>query len=198
MAPNRIMRSRAMRRAFLLAILVVALAAGLSACGGGGSDSTAAEQEADAKVLNEILGRQLGVVAAYGQALPYLHGADLAAAHKFRAQEQEHADATTRLLKGTGAEADPPTETIEADDLETWADALNFIYEMESATIDHELGAIDKLHVEWPRPQLAAMAANQAQHLVLIRRALGAKLLETVPEAFETGETPAPEGMMGK
>ena len=37
------------------------------------------------------------------------------------------------------------------------------------------------------------MAANQAQHLVLLRRALGAKPLETIPSAFETGETPAPE-----
>lgn len=194
------MRGRAMRRALLLAVLAAALAAALSACGGsGGSDSTAAaEQEADVAVLNEILGRQQAVIAAYGQALPHLHGADLAAARQFRAQEQEHADATTKLLRGVGGEAEPPAETIEANDLETRAEALTFLYEMESATIDHELGAIDKLHATWPRPQLAAMAANQAQHLVLIRRALGAKPLATVPKAFETGETPAPEGMMEK
>jgi hypothetical protein len=199
MAPNRIMRDRAMRRALLLAVVIAVLATALSACGSGSSDSTtAAEKEADAALLNEILGRQQGVVAAYPQALPYLHGTDLAAARQFRAQEQEHADATTKLLRGVGGEADPPTETIEANDLESRADALNFLYEMESATIDHELGAIDRLRATWPRPQLAAMAANQAQHLVLIRRALGAKPLETVPKAFETGETPAPEGMMGK
>jgi hypothetical protein len=40
------------------------------------------------------------------------------------------------------------------------------------------------------------MAANQAQRLVLIRRALGAGAPELVPEAFETGETAAPEEMM--
>ena len=40
------------------------------------------------------------------------------------------------------------------------------------------------------------MAANQAQHLVLLRRALGADAARNVPEAFETGETAAPEEMM--
>jgi len=193
------MRGRAMRRALLLGALVATLAAALSACGvGGASTSATAEKEADVKVLNETLARQSAVVAAYGQVLPDLRGADLAAARQFRAQEQEHADATTKILRGIGGEAEPPAETIEVHDLKTRADALNFLYEMESSTIDAELSAVGKLHVDWPRPQIAAMAANGAQRLVLIRRALGAKPLETVPEAFETGETPAPEGMMGK
>ncbi|MGN6815323.1 MAG: hypothetical protein ACTHK3_04475 [Solirubrobacterales bacterium] len=198
MAPNRIMRGQAMRRAFLLAAAIAVLAAGLTACGGGGSDSTAAEKEADIAVLNDILGRQQAAAAAYENVLPLLRGFDLRAARQFLAQEQEHADATTKILWGIGGEADPPAETIEAEDLKTRADALNFLYEMESATIEHELHAVEELHADWPRPRLAAMAANQAQRLVLIRHALGAKPLETVPEAFETGETPAPEGMMGK
>ena len=42
------------------------------------------------------------------------------------------------------------------------------------------------------------MAANQGQRLVLIRQALGAQPSELIPEAFETGETPAPEEMMGQ
>jgi hypothetical protein len=99
----------------------------------------------------------------------------------------------TKTLRGIGGEADPSAETIEANDLKTRADSLEFLYEMESATLDAELSAVGKLNISWPRPQIAAMAANQAQHLVLIRRALGAKPLETVPSAFETGEIPAPE-----
>ena len=39
---------------------------------------------------------------------------------------------------------------------------------------------------------LATTVANQAQHLVLLRRGLGADSLETVPGAFENGMTPAP------
>jgi hypothetical protein len=183
MASNRIMRGRVVRRALLAGALAGLLAATLSACGGGGS-STATDKERDVRVLNEILGRQSAAVAAYGQVLPKLRGADLAAAQQFRAQEQEHVDATTKTLRGIGGESDPPAETIEANDLKTRADSLEFLYEMESATIDAELNAVSRLTIDWPRPLIASMAANQA--------------LETIPSAFETGETPAPERTVAK
>jgi len=189
------MRGRLVLRALALSGVALALALGLGACGGGGGDSTT-DKPADVKVLNEILARQLAAVDAYGQALPQLRGGALALARRFRAQEQEHVDATTKTLRGLEGEADPPAETIEAGDLKTPQDAMHFLYELESATIDAELSAVGKLTIGWPRPLIAAMAANQAQRLVLIRRALGAGPLELVPEAFETGETAAPEEMM--
>jgi hypothetical protein len=191
------MRGRCGRRALLLGAATALCAAALTACGGGAS-SGASEKERDVRVLNEILARQLAAAEAYGRVLPALHGADLAAARQFRAQEQEHVDATTKTLRGVGGEADPPAETIEADDLKTRADNLEFLYEMESATIDAELSAVAKLAVDWPRPLIASMAANQAQRLVLLRRALGAKPSAAIPSAFETGETPAPEGTTGR
>lgn len=189
------MRGSIMRRAFALVAIALALAAGLSACGSGSEDS-AIDPEADARVLNEVLGRQLAAVEAYGEALPLLRGADLATARRFRGQEQEHVDATTKALRGLEGKADPPSETIEAGDPRSAEDAWRFLYELESATIDDELSAVAKLTIAWPRPLLASMAANQAQRLVLIRRALGANAAETVPEAFETGETAAPAEMM--
>jgi hypothetical protein len=192
------MRARGVRRALLLGAAAVLLAVVLSSCGGSGGSSASGEKERDARVLNEILGRQLAAVAAYGQVLPQLRGADLAAAQQFRAQEQEHVDATTKTLRGIGAEADPPAETIEADDLKTRVDSLEFLYEMESATLDAELSAVGKLSIDWPRPLIASMATNQAQHLVLLRQALGAKRSDLVPSAFETGEIPAPERTEGE
>jgi hypothetical protein len=39
---------------------------------------------------------------------------------------------------------------------------------------------------------MAATIANQAQHLVLLRRALGAKPAESVPAPFENGTAAAP------
>lgn len=195
MAPNRIMRGRFVRRALLLGAIAAALTAGLGACGGGSdSTTTAQEKEEDAALVNEVLGRQLAAARAYGEVLPVLDDTDLALARELSAHEQEHADASTKMLRGLGAEAEPAEETIEVQELKTRRDALTFLYEMESETIDAELGAIGRLHLSWPRPELASMATNQAQHLVLLRRALGATSLETVPKAFETGETPAPEG----
>jgi len=195
MAPNRIMRGRLVHRAFVLGALAVALAAGLAACGSGGNSAT--DRQGDLAVLNEILARQLAAVDAYGEALPHLRGADLATARRFRAQEQEHVDATTKTIRGLEGEADPPAETVEAGQLGSAEEAWHFLYELESATIDAELSAVAKLTIAWPRPLIAAMAANQAQRLVSIRRALGASPAETVPKAFETGEMAAPAEMMG-
>jgi hypothetical protein len=197
MAPNRIMRGRVVRRALLLGAAALAAAA-LGACGSGGSSSAASEREHDVRLLNDLLGRQLAAVAAYRQVLPRLHGTDLAAARQFRAQEQEHVDATTKILRGIGGEADPAEETIETEDLTNRVDTLELLYEMESATIDSELSAVGKLTIDWPRPEIASMAANQAQHLVLLRRALGSGPLEVIPSAFETGETPTPERTTGR
>lgn len=194
MATNRIMRGRAMRRASLLTALAAALSFGLVACGGGGGSVT--DKENDVRVLNEVLGRQLAAVEAYESFVLVLHGADLAVTRAFLAQEQEHVDATTKTLRGLDAEADPAREKIEFGRLGGPREVFEVLYEMESATIDLELHAVGQLTIGWPRPLVASMAANQAQRLVLIRRRLGARGLELVPEAFETGETAAPEEMM--
>lgn len=193
------MRGRAVRRALPMAVAVGLLATALPACGSGGGGSTAAgDQERDVKLLNDVLGRQLAVVRAYGRLLPNLGGADLAMARQFRTQEQEHADATTKTLRGVGGAAEPASETIETSDLKTRADNLELLYAMESATLDLEQGVVGKLTAGSPRPLLDSMAANQAQRLVLLRQALGARRLEAIPAAFETGEIPAPERTSGR
>jgi len=189
------MRGRLVRRAFALGAVAAALALGLAACGGGGGGG-ATDREGDLAVLNEILARQVAAVDAYGEALPLLRGGGLAAARRFRAQEQEHVDATTKTIRGLEGEADPPAETVEAGGLKSAEDAWRFLYELESATIDAELNAVARLTIGWPRPLVAAMAANQAQRLILIRRALGATPAGAIPEAFETGEAAAPKEMM--
>ena len=186
-----------MRRGLLLFLLLSGTAIGLTACGGGDGGSTT-DKAGDVRVLNELLARQLAAVAVYESVARELHGEDLAATRAFLAQEQEHVNATTKTLRGLDAEADPPEETIEVGRLDSRDEAIALLYEMESATVDAELHALAQLTIGWPRPLVASMAANQAQRLVLIRRALGAGPLESIPEAFETGETAAPEGMMKK
>jgi hypothetical protein len=193
MAPNRIMRGRAVRRALLLTGAVFLVVIATAGCGGGGGATSTGEKERDAKLLNDVLGRQLAVVKTYPKVLPTMAGPDHAMAQQFLAQEQEHLDATTKTLRGMGVKAEPSEEAIEASELKTRADSLEFLYEMESATTDFELSVVGKLNAGSARPLIASMAANQAQRLVRLRQALRAKPLETVPSAFETGEIPAPE-----
>ncbi len=196
MAPNRITCGRAAPRALVLVAALLALALALAACGGGETTTVARDKVADAETLNNVLARELAATRAYERTLPLLHGAALAVASEFRTEEEEHVDAVTRALRGLGEKAAPETEEIESEGLKTQADALAFLYEVESASVAYDLRAISHLSYSWPHSLLASIAANQAQHLVLLRRALGADVEESVPEAFEDGTTPAPSAKM--
>jgi hypothetical protein len=194
MAPNRITLGGAVRRG-LLALAGCALAAAvLAGCGGSGGATTTAvpDKAADTEILDGVLSRQIGAVAAYERALPALRGRALASAREFHAQEQEHVDAIVKALRGLGSKATSEPEEIESSGLGTQAGSLAFLYEVESVSIAYELSAVSKLTAPWPRALLGSIAANQAQHLVVLRRALGAGADELIPKAFESGTTPAP------
>jgi hypothetical protein len=112
----------------------------------------------------------------------------------FRAQEQEHVDAVLKALRGLKSPAEPIVEPIDRSGLTSDRDRLVFLYEVESATVDEELTAISDLEASWPRSLLASTVANQAQHLTLLRQALGDGPLASVPAPFENGTFPPPVG----
>jgi hypothetical protein len=111
----------------------------------------------------------------------------------FRAQEEEHVDSVLKALRGLNSPAEPSPEAIDTGDLRSDRERLVFLYEVESATIDEELSAISELEASWPRSLLASIVANQAQHLTLLRQALGAGPGASVPVPFENGTAPPPE-----
>jgi hypothetical protein len=195
MVPNRITRGGAARHALLLFAVAIVGAASLAACGGGdggGTTTAVPDKEADAEILNDVLARELAAVRAYDRVLPLLRGPALASAREFRAQEQEHSNAIVKALRGLGEAAEPAEEEIESDSLKTQAEALEFLYEVESVSVAYGLRSISHLTSPWPRSLLGSIAANQAQHLVVLRRLLGADVAASIPEAFEDGTTPTP------
>lgn len=195
MTQNRIMPGGAVRGALPATLAALTLIFALGGCGSGGSTTSAgtADKAADAVILNEILARQSGAVEAHDRSLRGLSGEDLELARLFRVQEEEHVDGTLKSLRGLGdAPAEAAPEEIEMGKLKLKDEYLEFLYELESATIEAETSAIAKLTEAAPRTLLAATVANQAQHLVLLRRALGAKPKEAVPSPYENGTTPAP------
>ncbi len=180
---------------------LLATAAILAACGGGGdstSSTAEAENAADAEILNGILARQEGAVLAYEESLRGIGPPLLDTARRFLAQEQEHVDGTLRELMGLGEAAEAEAEEIPLPPMHSRAEYLTFLYELESGTIAAEIAAIGELSASGPRRTLAATVANQAQHLVWLRRGLGATPSETVPEAFENGTAPAPGAEEGE
>lgn len=181
------------RRALAAAGLAVALTLFVGACGSAGDTTTAVpDKAADVEILNTVLAREQAAVGAYDRVLPRLRGPALAAARRFRAQEQEHTDAVVKALRGLGGEVEPKQEEIEANGLGSRAGALAFLYELESVSVADGLRAVSNLSAAWPRALLGSIVANQAQHLVLLRRALGVGGDELVPRAFEDGTIPAP------
>jgi hypothetical protein len=191
MAPNRITRGGAT----LAALLLIALLAG---CGGGGTSAStpaavSSQGSPDAELLDKVLARQEAAADAYSKVIPELSPALGKRALYFRRQEEEHIDATIKALRGIDAPAEPTVEPIEPGELKSEREVLDFLYEVESATIDEELSAISKLEAAWPRSLLASTVANQAQHLTLLRQALGAGPLGSATLPFENGTAPAPE-----
>jgi hypothetical protein len=181
-------------------LAVLALAALIAGCGGGGDsasngNATAAVSvtdappipSADAEHLNHVLGRQEAAIVAYGQVIPKLTPPFVHIAAYFRAQEQEHVDAVQKAMRGLQSAAEPSEEEIEVPPMKTDRERLEFLYQVESATIDEELSAISSLEASWPRSLLASTVANQAQHLTLLRQALGAGPLASIPVPFENG-----------
>lgn len=190
-----ITRGGAVRRGLSTLLAGALLAAALSSCGAEGrpGPTTAVpDRELDAEVLNGVLSRQLGAVAAYRAALPGLRGADRALAERMREHEQEHVNAVTKALRGIGAAAEAEPEAIPLRPLGSREERLRFLYELESATVDAELKAITQLTGAWPRALLATIVANQSQHLALLRQRLGAGLAGAVPAAFENGTLDPP------
>ncbi|MBS1861722.1 MAG: ferritin-like domain-containing protein [Actinobacteria bacterium] len=151
------------------------------------------EPTADGVLLDKVLAREEAAIEAYGKVIPQLSPRLARLASYFRAQEQEHVDAVLKAMRGIGSPAEPSPEPLEPGALKTDRERLEFLYEVEGASIDEELSAISELEASWPRSLLASVVADQGEHLTLLRQELGAGPLASVPVPFENGTAPPPE-----
>lgn len=175
--------------ACLILLCVVALVGG---CGSGGGSSEESEKAADAELSNSLLAGELTLLSAYAPSLRVLRGADRALLLRLRGQDQAHVDALTKVLHGLGAETEEEAGELEGERPRGRREAILLAYEAENAALDEALGAVPKLETYAPRALAAALAVDHAQHLVLLRRALGAPPAALVPAPFENGEEPPP------
>jgi hypothetical protein len=162
-------------------------------CGksGHGAD-TDPEKGADAALLNSALARELTAAGAYSRGLGLLHGPLRAVGREFHAQEQEYVDAITKAIRGVGGEAEAEAEALDFSGAKDRAGVLGLLYEQESAALASYLDAAPRFNTAAPRALATSLAAGHAQHLVVLRQALGASLAGSVPRAFDGGEVPPP------
>ncbi len=161
---------------------------------GDSSQETSAEREkaADAEIVDSLLGRELTLVRAYGPSMRLSRGSLLALILRLRGQDQAHLDALTQAMKGIGGEVEAEPETSETPGPGNPAEALALVYEEENAALDAALDAAPHLQTSGPRALAAALAASHAQHLVVLRQALGSTRAASIPNSFESGEEPPP------
>jgi hypothetical protein len=108
------------------------------------------------------------------------------------AQELEHIDGWTKAMRGLDGTVEAEPEELDYSGVKTEDDYLRFAYEVTSADLTHFLDDVTQLSTSAPQSFAASIAANEAQHLVVLRQALGAGLVEAVPDSFDTGEVPPP------
>lgn len=180
------------------AVLALTLAAILVAAGGCGNSGHGAETDpekgSDVEILNEALVRELTMLDAYTRGRALLRGPDRAVGRQLGAQEQEYADALTKGIRGLGGDTEAQPEDLDLTRVKDQAGFLALAYELESAALAFYVDAAPRLYTSAPRTLDASLAAGHAQHLVVLRQALGASPAASVPEAFDGGEVPPPGG----
>jgi acetoin utilization deacetylase AcuC-like enzyme len=178
------------RAALLFLTLLALLAAG---CGNSGEGAeTDPEKGSDADLLNAVLAQELTLLRAYTEAPPLVEPQFRPVARQLRAHEQEYVNAITKALRGLGGETEAEADEVDLDSVASQDRFLALAYELENAVFAACVDAAPQLFTGAPRTLAAALAAAHAQHLVALRRGLGAAPAEAMPEAFESGEEPPP------
>lgn len=144
--------------------------------------------ESEADVLERAVKLEQTAVVAYGAAVEdgLLRQPLAELARLFRGQEREHADALTAALEDLDRKPPrPPTpEEVGLRRLASQDDVLRFLIEHENRTVVAYIDAQRRLEDEALLGTVAQIMANDGQHLVVLRQALGE---DAVPAAFEAG-----------
>ncbi|MGE5281142.1 MAG: ferritin-like domain-containing protein [Chloroflexota bacterium] len=176
-----------------VAFLAVVFAVALAGCGSSNTPrNSASEKAADAAVVNTLLASELTLLRADGASLRAARGPARALLGRLRGQNQAHVDALTKAMRGLGGEVEAEAGALEAEPPRDRREALLLAYEAENAALNDDVVAVTHLQTPAPRALAADIVANHAQHLVLLRQALGAPPAALVPAPFESGEEPPP------
>ena len=171
----------------------VGLAAGaalaISACAGRSRQPNVdtiptAARNADVALLNGLIDREYKAIAAYTACIPLLSGREQNAAKQFLSQETTHAGELSGLITQAGGFADKARASYDLGQPRTRKEVLDLLHAVEQEQIAGYVEAIPAVSPGSVRAALSAMLANDAQHIVVLRRTLH---VEPLPSAFVTG-----------
>jgi hypothetical protein len=183
------------RAACFLPLSLVGLALITGGCGDSGHGAeTDPEKGSDAAILNEGLSREVTALDAYTRGNGLLRGPERMLGRQLRAQEQEYVDALTKAIRGLGGDTEAAAEGLDFTQVKDPRTFLTLAYELESSGLAFYEAVAPRLNTSAPRTLDTTLAAGHAQHLVVLRQALGAGRAASVPEGFDGSEVPPPGG----
>jgi hypothetical protein len=169
----------------VLSAAAVALLGGRDALAAG-TQASAADIEADVRILNTALGAEYEAVAAYQVGADSgLLGKDvLGVAVAFQGHHKEHADAIAATVHKLGGRpvAAKAKYSFPVEKLESQADVLRFAAGLERGAISAYLGAVPLFGDRALAQVAASILGDEAMHWAVLRQALG--VTPAVPSAF--------------
>lgn len=168
----------------VLSAAAVALLGGSDALAAG-TKASAADIEADVRILNTALGAEYEAVAAYqvGAESGLLAKDVLGLTVAFQGHHKEHAAAIAATVQKLGGQAVAAKSkySFPVDKLKSQADVLRFAAGLEKGAISAYLGAVP-LFADRALAQVAAsILGDEAMHWAVLRQVLGEN---PVPSAF--------------
>lgn len=174
--------------------LLRAAGAGLTAAivaGCGGSSSIRAQVHnsepvlnTDVGLLNHLLQLEHLAIAAYTAGTPLLDPATVKAGRLFLNDELFHAGSLAGWIKAAGGTPIKPEPSFDLGHPRNSQEVLALLHEVEALQIAAYLDALPNLAPTVIRRSVAAILANDAQHVAVVRAALGQP---AVPSPLVTG-----------
>jgi rubrerythrin len=167
----------------------VGAVAGLAGCGKSSNGPSiralpAAAKSADVILLNQALDLEHEAIAAYTAGIPLLDGRAKKAAQLFLTQELSHAGEMHGLVKQAGGRPNKPKASYDLGRPGSALEVLRLLHDLERRQLQLYLGAITRLSPQTVRAAVAAVLANDAQHVSMLRSVMG---LAPLPSPFVTG-----------
>jgi hypothetical protein len=178
------------RRRALQAAAAATVGLGAVACGGSKPaprfrvKSTKHVAAQDIGILNRLLDLEHAAIAAYEAGIPLLSAADQKVAEQFLRNELAHAGELSGLVKQAKGTPWTPRAAYPLGHPRTAQQTLELLHRLELAQIVSYLWALPRLTGGPVRAAAAAMLANEAQHIAMVRGSLGRP---PVPAAFVSG-----------
>ena len=176
------------RRGLLRAVGACVLSAVMAGCGSQSIRSQVKNSRpvlhSDVDLLNRLLHLEHVAIAAYTAGIPLLAPATHKAGQLFLNDEISHAGDIAGLVRAAGGKPIKPAPSYALGHPRTSQEVLMLLHNVENMQIAAYVDAIAVLRPGTLKQQIASILANDAQHIAVVRAALGQP---AIPSAFVTG-----------